>query len=364
MGERTELPSERRLQEARERGQVARSTDLAGALDLCVVLAVLFVFGGAVVRVLGVVMKRTLEHDMPAHSVPTLPVIMRDVLYPSAVALAPILTLVVIGAMFSHISQFGLVFSTHPLSPRLDRLSPIKGIANLFARRNVVRSAMGMVKLSLIAWVGMLIIGNMGGQVAMLSSLGALAGASVLWSMILRLALWLLALLLALGVVDLLFQRWQHSQDLRMTRQEVQDERRSMEGDPLVKGRRMRMMRQIALQRINQAVPRADVVVTNPTHYSVAIEYDQATMHAPRVIAKGADFMAMRIRQVAAAHSVPIVERPPLARALFAQTEVGREISPELYQAVAEVLAYVYKLERTVRSESNTPSTQALAAMN
>jgi flagellar biosynthetic protein FlhB len=131
-----------------------------------------------------------------------------------------------------------------------------------------------------------------------------------------------------------------------MTKQEVQDERRSMEGDPLVKGKRMQLMRQIAMQQIGRDVPNADVIVTNPTHFSVAIQYDEATMAAPRVVAKGVDFMAMRIRQVAMVHQVPIIERPPLARALYYEVEVGQQVPAEMYQAVAELLAYVYRLER------------------
>jgi flagellar biosynthetic protein FlhB len=139
-----------------------------------------------------------------------------------------------------------------------------------------------------------------------------------------------------------MFQKWQHTQELKMTKQEVQDERRSMDGDPQIKGRRLRMMRQIAMQQVNKAVPNANVVVTNPTHFSVALQYDQGSMAAPRVVAKGVDHMALRIRQVAMIHKVPIVERPPLARALYAEVEINEE----LYQAGAEVLAYVYRLEK------------------
>jgi flagellar biosynthetic protein FlhB len=176
-----------------------------------------------------------------------------------------------------------------------------------------------------------------------LPSLAAGAALFMAAKLALELVLWLLPLYLSIGLIDYMYQRWQHTRDLRMTRQEVQDERRSSEGDPEVKRRRLRMAYEIALHRIRTEVPRADVVVTNPTHFAVALRYDAATMAAPRVTAKGADLMAFRVRETAAANSVPVVERAPLARALYWGVDVGREVRPEHYEAVAEVLAYVYR---------------------
>ena len=162
--------------------------------------------------------------------------------------------------------------------------------------------------------------------------------------MVYRLALILAVVLLVLALLDYLFQKWQHSRDLRMTKQEVREEMKRMDGDPMVKQRRARVARQLALQRVGQAVPQADVVVTNPTHFAVALKYDSATMTAPKVVAKGADFMALRIRQLAMTHGVPLIERKPLARALYANVEVGQEVPQEHYTAVAELLAYVYRV--------------------
>jgi flagellar biosynthetic protein FlhB len=158
------------------------------------------------------------------------------------------------------------------------------------------------------------------------------------------LAIKLAALLIVLAIIDYAFQRWKHEQDLKMSKQEVKEEMKRMEGDPLVKQRRARVARQLAMQRVAAAVPKADVVVTNPTHFAVALQYDTKSMRAPKVVAKGADFMAMRIRQIAAVHGIPIIERKPLARALYAGVEIGQEIPPEHYAAVAEILAYVYRL--------------------
>jgi flagellar biosynthetic protein FlhB len=158
------------------------------------------------------------------------------------------------------------------------------------------------------------------------------------------LALRILAVLLVLALIDFSYQRWKHSEDMKMTKQQVKDEMKQTEGDPEVKRRRMRMQQQIAMQRISSAVPQADVIVTNPEHISIAIQYDADRMHAPKVVAKGADFIAIRIRQIATRHGVPIVERKPLARALYRDVGVGQEIPPDFYSAVAEVLAYVYRL--------------------
>jgi flagellar biosynthesis protein FlhB len=346
MGEKTELPSERKLFEARERGQVPKSTDLAGALELIVVVLLLVVFGGGVLRALAEVMRRCLVGGADALTLPTLALMGREVIVPIVIAMAPILGLIVIGAFVAQVGQFGLLFTTQPLTPKFDRLDPVKGLSNTFGRKNMVKTGLNVLKLGVIGWVGYSYLSGAIDQVATLPALSVVSGFHAVGVLALKLAVWLLVVLLLIGVADYLFQRWQHTQELKMTRQEVQDERRSMEGDPAVKGRRMQMMRKIAMQQINQAVPKADVIVTNPTHYSVAIQYDTDTMKAPRVVAKGADFLAMRIRQVAITHGVPIVERPPLARGLYAGVEVGQEIRPEFYQAVAEVLAYVYRLER------------------
>ena len=253
--------------------------------------------------------------------------------------------LVAVVAYASNVIQVGLLFTTEPIKPKLDKINPISGTKKLFSKRNLVKTFVNTGKL-LAAGIVAILVGAR--HLEPLLSLPRLGVAQALYKIALiclEMAAWLLLLLLALAVIDLIYQRWQHIQDLKMTKQEVKDERRSVEGDPEVKKRRLRMAQEIALQRIQSAVPDADVVVTNPTHVSVAIKYDSETMRAPRVVAKGADYMALRIRTVARQTGVHIVERPPLARALYAATDVGQEISAEHYEAVAEILAYVYRLE-------------------
>jgi flagellar biosynthetic protein FlhB len=203
---------------------------------------------------------------------------------------------------------------------------------------------MSMAKVGLIlALAGWCVLGQVPAMLA-LPEHTPMAVFQVICGMVYSLALKLAALLLILGIADYGIQYWQRERDLRMTKQELKEELKRMDGDPAMRQRRLRVARQLILQRLQHSVPKAHVVVTNPTHFAVALRYDSATMKAPKVVAKGADLMAQRIRQLAALHGVPLVERRDLARALYRSVDVGREVPPQLYHAVAETLAYVYRL--------------------
>ena len=262
----------------------------------------------------------------------------------------PVMLVMFLVAGLAQFTQVGALFSLKPLRPNWKKFNVIAGLGKLFSKKSAVKGVIDVLKLGLIAGVTIAITRSEMAEVAHLAALPLIEGIIVVCWMLVRVAVWILLILLLIGFLDWMFQRWQTTQDLKMTRQEVRDERKASEGDAEVKARRLRIARQIALQRINADVPKADVIVTNPTHYSVALRYDPNTMAAPRVLAKGADYLALRIRQIATAHGVPIVERPPLARALYHQVEVGREVSIEHYEAVAEVLAYVYRLEGKMAS--------------
>lgn len=346
LGERTEAPTGRRLTEARQQGRVPKSTDLASAVDLIGGVILLAMLATGFVRAMVAVLRESLgETGSAILDVASIEPLLKFAGGRAIVAIAPILALLALIAYLAHALQVGFLFTTKPLEPKLDRLNFIAGLGRLFAKRNLVKTGVDGAKLSVCLCVAAVFIANNASKLVNLPVLEVNAGILLILNLAIKLAAWLLAVLLLLGVIDFFYQRWQYTQDMKMTKQEVQDERRSMEGDPQIKAKRFRMARDIALQRVNQAVPKADVVVTNPTHYSVALQYDAETMRAPRVVAKGVDHMAMRIRQVAMIHAVPMIERPPLARALYAGVEVGQEVPPEHYQAVAEILAYVYKLE-------------------
>lgn len=346
LGDKTEEPTAKRLSDARLRGQVAKSADLSAAIDLIGAAGLLVLLGGVAVKGFIAIMRQTLDEQGLGATGDTLEPLLRFCAIEAAKAAAPLLGVMVLVGLVSQLVQVGFLFSTEKLTPKFERLNPFKGFANLFGKRNLAKTVVNTGKLILVLVVGWRFLSTAFEKVTYLPVLDAMAGVWLIARLAGELTAWLLAILLAIGLLDFTYQKWQHRQDLRMTKSDVKEERRSMDGDPHVKGRRLSMARKLAMQRINSAVPRADVVVTNPTHFAVAIEYDSERMRAPKVVAKGADYLAMRIREVAIMHGVPIVERPPLARALFEGVDVGMEITPEYYQAVAEILAFVYKLDK------------------
>lgn len=347
LGERTELPTARRRQEARDEGRVAKSSEFAASVELIGAVVLLAALGGFVVSGLGVFIRRALENQTPGDpvSIESVKPLVVQAIADAAAVTGPIVLAMFVIAALSHYVQVGWHVTAEPLKPKFSRLNPAAGIKKFVNLRNLVKTALNCVKLVLIVLVAALVIRKHLGTISALPVLGAAPALFKALLVCLELAAWLLILMLVLGIIDLIYERWQFTRDIRMTRQEVKDERRSVDGDPDVKARRLRMARDIALQRLQHAVPKADVIVTNPTHFSVALQYDQDAMRAPRVIAKGADEMAFRIRQLAVANGIPMVERPPLARGLYWGVRVGQEIKPEFYEAVAEVLAYVYRLK-------------------
>ncbi|MEZ6243787.1 MAG: flagellar biosynthesis protein FlhB [Phycisphaerales bacterium] len=347
LGEKTEQPTAKRLTDARQKGQVARSQDLGAAVGLFAAVALLVLLGGSIMHAFARLMERLLAGDMPGDQLgmDSLWTATEYAFAEGVKALGPLALIAALVAYAAQFAQVGWLLTGEPIRPKIDKLDPIKGAKRLFSKRNLVKTLVNFLKLAVVILVAWYVIA---GRVAMLAATPHLAPGPALLvvaKVIFELSVWLVAVLLSLALADFAYQRWQHTQDLKMTKQEVKDERRSMEGDPEIKGRRLKLAREIAQQRIAAAIPQADVIITNPEHFSVAIKYDEATMGAPRVIAKGVDFLALRIRQLARLAKVPIVERPPLARALYWGVDVGQEIAPEHYKAVAEILAYVYRLD-------------------
>lgn len=351
MGQKTELPTPRKRESAREKGQLARSTDLAAALDLCGGALLVWFFGHSIFVGLKAILARSLANDA---SIPSGAGILDPrgagetfvwTMIEAGWIIAPALLIMWLVACLAQVQQVGLLVTFEPLQPKLDRLNPIAGFGRLFGKRSLVKTIVSFAKLIVVATTVIILTRNRVDEFAALPSLSAVAAFDRIFHLVMEMCAYVLSLLLILGAADWLYQRWQHTSDLKMTRQEVKDERKSGEGDPEIKARRLRIARELAMQRIRRDVPKADVIVTNPTHYSVAIKYDSATMHAPKVVAKGADWLALRIREVATANGVPIVEKPALARALYASVDEGRFVSPEYYQAVAELLAHVYRIQ-------------------
>ena len=347
LGERTEKPTTRRLSEARNRGQIAKSQDLSAAIDLIVGFLLILALSGMLASGFAKVMQRVLSGDAIGDPL-TANEVKDTILWAmgeAAMLAIPFLLLMGAGALVAQVSQVGLLFTLYPLKPKPDKINPLAGLKRMVSRKNLVKTGVNAVKLILVLGVIVLVVSMQARRIVSLPMLPLWMVVEQSARMLAELCLWLLLVLLVLGIIDYVYQKWQHQQDLKMTKHDVKDERRQMEGDPEMKAHRFRFAQQIAMQRIQQAVPKADVVVANPTHFAVALGYESESMRAPRVVAKGADLMALRIRQVAQMHGVPVVERPPLARALFAGVEVGQEIRPEHYEAVAEILAFVYRME-------------------
>lgn len=345
-GEKTEDPTPRRLQEAREEGQVAKSQDFTAGVTLLGGVILLAVFGQQMLAG----MKVLIETMMRGSFTPN-PARAGDVWKLWEVAgtlalqmVAPVAVGVLILGVIAGLLQVGVLVTFKPLVPKFSKLSPISGFKNLFSMRGLMRLGMSVTKVVIVATVATVCIKWDLPKVLALVHLEAaalLAAASALvWSMAIKVA----AVLLILGLLDLAYQKWQNTQEMKMSKHEVKEEFKRMEGDPMVKQRRAQVARQLAMQRLNHDVPKADVIVTNPTHFAIALQYDGSKMAAPKVVAKGADYLALRIRQIAASHRIPIVERPPLARGLYRAVEVGQEIPASFYAAVAEILAYVYRL--------------------
>jgi flagellar biosynthesis protein FlhB len=341
-GERTEPATPRRRQEAREEGRVAKSTDLVAAAGLLASLLLLNSLGSDLLGSMFTVTKELGRAGDPAAA--TLSgSFLRAVRLP-ILALVPILIGVVVATACSGLLQTGALVASKLLMPKLEHISPMKGARRLFSTDSLVRLGQSLLKL---LFVGAVAYSALHGMLPRVLGASGAALEGLLWlaaDLIYTLALRVTIALLILGLIDYFYQRWKLERGLRMTKQEVREEMKSMDGDPQLKQHRRQIQMRLAAQRLRVDVPRADVIVTNPTEYAVAIQYDDATMRAPRVVAKGKDFMALQIRQIAALHRIPIVQRPPLARGLFAAVEVGGEVPPLYYRAVAEVLAYVYQI--------------------
>ncbi len=344
--ERTEAATPRRREEARQRGQVARSVDLAAAVILLGALLGLHFFGREFIGGMFGVLRTTLEN---LHTVGEDPSdLMREygsLALAAILGILPFVAIVLAAALAVNFAQVGFLFTLEPLEPNLERLDPISGIQRIFSLRSLMRLITGLLKLAAISGV---VLWTIWAERFVLLGLVDRAFTEVVQYLVevaFVLSIRAVLALLILGILDFAYQRFQYERDIRMSRQEIREELKRYEGDPKIRERRRAVQRQVAMQRMMQRVPKATVVITNPTEYAVALEYDSEKMAAPTVVAKGVDLLAQRIREIAMEHGVPIVQRPEVARALYKAAEVGQTIPPELYQAVAEIIAYVYRLK-------------------
>ncbi|WP_266171329.1 flagellar biosynthesis protein FlhB [Dyella subtropica] len=356
--ERTEEPSEKRLREAREKGDLPRSRDLSGAMVVLAGVAALMSGSEDAFRHAQRIYGLGLSYGRDALFSGELPArVLGGALHEGLLLFAPVALATVLATLAAPVMLGGLSFSSQALEPKFDRLDPVAGLGRVFSMRGLVELGKSLLKLAFIGTALVLLLRH--SQQAMLATgRGEVtAGIAMALSTLGRAALVFGAMLALIGGIDALYQRFDYSKRQRMTKQELRDESKETEGNPELKGRIRQMQHQMARKRMMQELPKADVVVVNPTHFAVALRYDDGRMRAPRVIAKGVDVLAQQIRLVAGAHRIPLVEAPPLARALYATTELGREIPAALYVAVAQVLAYVYQLKQATTQGHAPPPT-------
>ena len=344
--ERTEQPTERRLQEARKKGQVPRSKELNTMLSLLLASISLLVFGGHIsqnlmqISVEGFSIPRELAFDTAQ-----LPFQFMYMVSHALLALSPFMAIMLVSVFAGPLLMGGWSFSLETISFKLEKLDPIKGLARIFSLKGLVELVKALAKFVLLLGAAILVFFSIDQQLLSLASMTPKAAGLEAATILVQVLLILSATTILIVALDVPFELWNHSKQLRMTKQEIKDEMKETDGNPQVKQRIRTLQRQLAESRMMEDVKTADVVITNPTHYAVALQYLDRPGSAPKVLAKGKDLTALRIRSIAADCDIPIFEAPPLARALYRSTEIGYEIPHVLYMAVARVLAYVFQLK-------------------
>ncbi len=346
-GEKTESATPKRRREARQNGQVLKSQEVNTAVILIVMFFALQTLGLDIIKRLAAfitsfISPETMIKPLSAVDIPPL---FMNVIYEFTLTILPILAVAMLIGVVINILQVGFLFTTKPLRPKFSKLNPINGFKNMFSMNSLVELMKSILKVAIL---GVIIyneyIRNMVFFTQMMR-LDLLVSAKKVFEMIFSLAFQTGLAFAVLAAADYLFQRWKFEKDLKMSKQEVKDEWKLSEGSPEIKGKIKQKQREMSMMRMMQAVPQADVVITNPTQYAIALEYDSSGPRAPKVIAKGKDFVAARIKEIAREAGVEIVENKPVAQALYVYCEVGDEIPADMYQAIAEILAYVYRLK-------------------
>jgi len=348
---RTEEPSEYKIRKAREEGRVAKSQELIGSLVLLLPTLNLIFLGPSMFKTCLEMFRFFFTRLNEVDSMLNGMFFVVFLTYFARLAL-PIIAVAMLSGIIANLVQTGFLFTTKPLVPKFSKIVPRLGQyfqRTLFSIEGLFNFAKSIIKIAIIGIVSYVIISSKIAQLARLQTATLWTGFTTIASLTIQLLLIAALLLLGLSIPDYLFQRWQYMESLKMTKQEVKEERKMYEGDPLIKSRLRQRMRELLSRNMAANVPKADVVITNPTHYAVALEWNRDTMPAPMVTAKGVDEVAQRIKAIANEHAIPIVENKPLARALYAEVEIGDIIPETYYQAIATVLAHVYKINEERR---------------
>ena len=351
-GEKTEPATPKKLREAREEGQVAKSRELGNAMELIALFLVLKVFvsmiGENFLETFSVIYNKIPEIEKEAAAGAPGQIIrksMNSVILVMLETLAPVFVIGILVVIAVGIVQVGWKPTAKPMKPKLNKLNPISGFKRIISKESVFELVKSIAKIGLIAYVAYTSIRGHQNEIFLLYDIPLFQVILLIGDIVINAGLKISVVYLVIGIADWMYQKHKFNEEMKMTKQEVKDEYKNTEGNPEIKGRQRSKMREASQRRMMQSLPTADVVITNPTHLSVAIKYDAEKNQAPVVIAKGEDYLALKIRQTAKEYGIEIVENKPLARMLYANVEIGAEVPPELYQAVAEVLAFVYSLK-------------------
>lgn len=351
-GEKTEKATSKKREDSRKKGQVRQSKELTAGILLLTMFVILKSFGPYMLSELegfmkSFYLKNTNYEDL--FNINELTLLFLDVIIVFLKVTAPIFITAIIVAVTVQYAQVGNLFTVEAIQFKLEKLNPLNGFKRMFSIRSLAELVKSLLKIFLIGLTGYLYVKNEVVTINKLMDLSILQSSAYIFNMSMDLAIRMCVVVLVLGILDFLYQTWQYEKDLRMTKQEVKEEHKQQEGNPQIKSKIRSKMREASLRRMMQEIPKADVVITNPTHFAAVIKYDPSKSDAPMLVAKGQDYIALRIREIAKEHKVEIVENKPLARALYSNVEIGQSIPPDLYQAVAEVLAYVYSLKNQVQ---------------
>ncbi|MFF2888090.1 flagellar biosynthesis protein FlhB [Paenibacillus sp. NPDC057967] len=344
--EKTEKATPKKREESRNKGQVAKSTDLPGAFILLFAFASFLMLGNYykshINQLFGGLFHNWLTMEVTTANMMEL---FLNVTKQCLFMLLPIFAIVMVIGIAGNVIQFGFLLTGEPLKMKLNKLNPIEGFKRIFSMRSLVEFLKSILKVSIIGILVYSTIVREWDKLLTLSMQSLETIFSFTASLTIKLGIEIGAVLAVLAFLDYLYQRYEHEKSIKMSKQDIKDEYKKTEGDPLIKGRIRERQRKMALQRMMQDVPKADVVITNPTHFAIALKYDASKMEAPTVLAKGMDHVALRIKEIAKENGVITMENKPLARALYERAEIGDVIPADLFQAVAEVLAYVYKMK-------------------
>ena len=349
-GEKTEPATDKKLRDARDEGKVAKSKELTAAFDLIVLFLVLKVFMSFVgEKLLGFFsyiynrMPDFLNETQKDMSSVTVRNFMNDIILQFLLTCLPFFIFGVVVTILVSIVQVGWKVTTKPMAPKLDKFNPINGFKRIFSKDAIFELIKSVLKIGVILYMAYSSIKSHQNDIFILYELPLKRAVALVGNIIINTGLKISIVYLIVGIVDYIYNKHKFNEDMKMTKQEVKDEFKNTEGDPAIKGQQRKRMQEASQRRMMQDVPKADVVITNPTHFAVAIKYDADTNQAPVVTAKGQDYVAMKIKEIARDNNIRIVENKPLARMLFHNVELGEEIPPELYQSVAEILAMIYK---------------------